>query len=303
MAGAVDLAAVQARNEAAARAAEAPAPDAGQYVVDVTEETFQPEVLDRSFQLPVLILMSSARSPASDQLSTSLEQLARTSNSTWILARIDVDANPRLAQALQVQAVPTVFAVLAGQLVPGFQGALPDEQLREFIAAVHQAGREAGLAVGAAPSESPDGEQVPAPVEEPDDPRFVAAEAALQDGDYPLAAQRYQAILDSEPGNAEAAVALRQVRLFERVESTDPALAARADDAAEDLEAQFAAADLEFARNDAEAAFDRLLRVLRAATGDDRDAARQRLIEYFDLLGPDDPRVAPARRELARTLF
>jgi putative thioredoxin len=219
------------------------------------------------------------------------------------LARVDVDTNPRLAQALQVQAVPTVFAVLAGQLVPGFQGALPDDQLREFIAAVHQAGREAGLAVGAAPPQSPDDEQAPAPVEEPDDPRFVAAEVALQDGDYALAAQRYQAILDSEPGNTEAAVALRQVRLFERIESTDPALAARADTAPEDLQAQLAAADLEFARNDAEAAFDRLLRLLRASTGDDRDAARQRLIEYFDLLGPDDPRVAPARRELARALF
>jgi putative thioredoxin len=303
MAGAVDLAAVQARNEAAARAAEAPAPGAGQYVVDITEETFQPEVLDRSFQLPVLILMSSARSPASEQLSTSLEQLARTGNGSWILARGEGDANPRLAQALQVQAVPTVFAVLAGQLVPGFQGALPDDQLREFIAAVHQAGREAGLAVGAAPPQSPDDEQAQAPVEEPDDPRFVAAEAALQDGDYALAAQRYQAILDSEPGNTEAAVALRQVRLFERIESTDPALAARADTAPEDLQAQLAAADLEFARNDAEAAFDRLLRLLRASTGDDRDAARQRLIEYFDLLGPDDPRVAPARRELARALF
>jgi putative thioredoxin len=100
MAGAVDLAAVQARNEAAARAAEAPAPGAGQYVVDITEETFQPEVLDRSFQLPVLILMSSARSPASEQLSTSLEQLARTGNGSWILARGGGGGKPRMAQAL-----------------------------------------------------------------------------------------------------------------------------------------------------------------------------------------------------------
>jgi putative thioredoxin len=300
MSGAVDLAAVQARNEAAARAAEAPAPAAGQYAVDVTEQTFQPEVLDRSFQLPVLILMTSTRSPASGQLASTLEQLAVTGNGTWILARVDVDANPRLAQALQVQAVPTVLAVLAGQLVPGFQGSLPEDQLREFIAAVLQAAGEAGLATGAAP---PDAAQAPEPVEEPDDPRFVAAEEALQDGDYPLAAQRYQAILDAEPTNAEAAVALRQVRLFERIDSQDPALAARADTAPDDVTAQLAAADLEFARNDAGAAFDRLLRLLRAATGDDRDAARQRLIEYFDLLGPDDPRVAPARRELARALF
>jgi putative thioredoxin len=302
MAGAVDLAAVQARAEAAARAAEAPAPAAGHYVVDVTDESFQPEVLDRSFQLPVLILMTSTRSPASEQLSTALAQLALSSSGSWILARVDVDANPRLAQALQVQAVPTVFAVLGGQLVPGFQGSLPDAQLREFIAAVQQAGRDAGLpAGGAAPAA--EGEQAPQPPEEPDDPRFVAAEAALQDGDYPLAAQRYQAILNAEPGNAEAAVALRQVRLFERVESVDPALAARADGAPDDVEAQLAAADLAFAGNDAQGAFDRLLRVLRVLSGDERDPIRERLIEYFDLLGPDDPRVAPARRELARALF
>ncbi len=303
MAGAVDLAAVQARAEAAARAAEAPAPAAGQYVVDVTEASFQPEVLDRSFQLPVLILMTSARSPASEQLSTSLAQLAQTAGGAWILARVDVDANPRLAQALQVQAVPTVFAVLGGQLVPGFQGSLPDDQLREFIAAVQQAGRDAGLSAAGAPPDAPEGEQAAQPPEEPDDPRFVAAEEALQDGNYPLAAQRYQAILDAEPGNAEAAVALRQVRLFERVDSVDPALAARADGAPDDVEAQLAAADLAFAGNDAEGAFDRLLRVLRALSGDARDPVRERLIEYFDLLGPDDPRVAPARRELARALF
>jgi putative thioredoxin len=293
---------VQARAEAAARAAEAPAPAAGQYVVDVTEASFQPEVLDRSFQLPVLILMTSPRSPASEQLSTSLAQLAVGGGGSWILARVDLDANPRLAQALQVQAVPTVFAVLGGQLVPGFQGSLPDDQLREFIAAVQQAGREAGLPAGGAP-DAAEGEPAPQPPEEPDDPRFVAAEAALQEGDYPLAAERYQAILNAEPGNAEAAVALRQVRLFERVDSVDPALAARADAAPDDVEAQLAAADLAFAGNDAEGAFDRLLRVLRALSGDERDPVRERLIEYFDLLGPDDPRVAPARRELARALF
>lgn len=302
MAGAVDLAAVQARNEAAARAAEAPTPAAGQYVVEVTEESFQTEVLDRSFQLPVLVELAGARSVASEQLSPALDRLAREGSGSWILARVDVDANPRLAQALQVQAVPTVFAVLGGQLVPGFQGALPEDQLREFIAAVQQAGREAGLvAGGAAP---PPGDQpLDEIAEEPDDPRFVAAEDALQDGDFVLAAQRYQAILDAEPANLEAAVALRQVRLFERVESHDPALVERAAAAPDDLEAQLAAADFAFAGNDADAAFARLLALVARTSADERDAVRERLVEYFELLGAEDPRVAPARRELARALF
>jgi putative thioredoxin len=301
MAGAVDLAAIQARAEAARRAAEAPVPGAGQYVVDVTEEGFQTEVLDRSFQLPVLIEMLSARSPASEQLGAQLEQLAIEGNGAWILGRIDIDANPRLAQALQVQAVPTVFAVLSGQLVPGFQGSLPEPQLREFIAAVQQAAREAGLAEAApAGTEEHPPEQ---PVEASDDPRFVAAEQALEQGDYALAARRYQEILDAEPANAQAALALLQVRLFERVESHDPALAARADIAPDDVAAQLAAADLALAGNDVDGALSRLLALLARTAGEDRNAVRERLLEYFDLLGAEDPRVAPARRELARVLF
>jgi putative thioredoxin len=301
MAGAVDLAAIQARAEAAARAAEAPAPGAGQYVVDVTESTFQPEVLDRSFQLPVLVELSSSRAAGSAQLSPLLERLARESGGSWMLARIDVDANPRIAQALQVSAVPTVFAVINGQLLPGFQGVLPDDELREFVRAVLAAGQEAGLAGGTVP----DGDVAPAEAvaEEPDDPRLVAAEDALEQGDYAVAAQRYQEILDAEPANAQVATALRQVRLFERIESLDPALAAGADARPDDLQAQLAAADFAFARNDATGAFDRLLALLARSGAEDRDTIRQRLLEYFELLGSNDPRVPPARRELARVLF
>jgi len=301
MSGAVDLAAIQARAEAAARAAQAPVPGAGQSMVDITEATFQAEVLDRSFQLPVLVELSSSRAAGSAQLSPLLERLATQSGGSWILARIDVDANPRIAQALQVQAVPTVFAVINGQLLPGFQGVLPDEELREFVRAVLAAGQEAGLAGGTVP----DGD-IPPPAavpEEPDDPRLGAAEDALEQGNYALAAQRYQEILDAEPANAEVAMALRQVHLFERIESLDPALAAGADATPDDLQAQLAAADFAFAGNDATAAFDRLLTLLARSGAEERETLRERLLEYFELLGSDDPRIGPARRELARVLF
>jgi putative thioredoxin len=301
MAGAVDLAAVKARNEAASRAAESPPPPAGQYVVEVTEQSFQTDVLDRSFQLPVVIDVRSERSPASQQLSALLEKLAAEADGAWLLARIDIDANMRVAQALQVQAVPTVFAVLGGQLVPGFEGALPEPQLREFLGAVAQAAGEAGLpGAKAVPTEPQSADE---PAEEPDDPRFVAAEEALQQGDYALAAERYQAIIDAEPANTEAAHALGQVRLLERVESLDPDLAARADAAADDVDAQLAAADLAFSAGDADAAFARLTGLLARTSGNDRDTVRERLLELFDLLGADDPRVAPARRDMARVLF
>ncbi|MDT4893120.1 MAG: putative thioredoxin [Pseudonocardiales bacterium] len=303
MSGAVDLAAVQARNEAAARAAEAPPPAPGQSVVHVTEATFQAEVLDRSFQVPVLIEVRSARAPGSEQLSQLLERLAAEANGAWILAVIDVEENPRLIQALQVRAVPTVYAVIGGQLVPGFEGVLPEDQLRDFLDAVAQAGREAGLSAVPPVADDDDDAAEPAAPEEPEDPRFVAAEEALENGDFGLAAQRYQAILDAEPNNTEAALALLQTKLLQRIESVDPDAAARADAAPDDIDAQLAAADLAMAGGDAGGALQRLLGTLGGTTGDDRDRVRARLLQYFDLLGSDDPRVAPARREMARVLF
>jgi len=295
LAGAVDLAEIKARSEAAARAADAPAP--GEHVVEVTEATFQAEVIDRSFQVPVLIDLWADWCEPCKQLSPILEKLANEAAGSWVLAKIDTEANPRIAQALQVQSIPAVYAVIGGQLVPGFQGALPEPQVREFVGAVLSAAQQANLS-GAAPG------GVPAtPDEAPADPRFDAAEQALQDGDFALAAQRYQAILDAEPANAEAALALRQVGLLQRVDKLDASTVARAEAAPDDIEAQLAAADYALASNDAEAAFRRLLAALRRMGSEERDAVRDRLVEYFDILGPDDPRVGPARRELANALF
>jgi putative thioredoxin len=302
LAGAVDLAALKARNEAAARAAEAPAPAATEVVVDVTEATFQTAVLDRSFQVPVLLDLWADWCQPCKQLSPVLEKLARESAGAWVLAKIDVDANPRISQALQVQSIPTVFAVIGGQLVPGFQGALPEAQLREFVQAVLQAGQEAGL-TGAGAAAAPAEGDATEPPAEPEDPRFAAAEAALDAGDYARAAEAYQAILAVEPANTEAQLALGQVRLMQRLEATDPAALQRADAAPDDVDAQLAAADLLLAGNRVEDALKRLLSAIRRLSGDDRDRARERLVEFFELLGPDDPRVAAARRDLTRALF
>ena len=299
MAGAVDLAAVKARSEAAARAAEAPPPSASGVVVDVSEASFQAEVLDRSFQVPVVLDLWAEWCQPCKQLSPVLERLATADGGTWVLAKIDIEANPRLQQALQVQSIPAVFAVIGGQLIPGFQGALPEPQLREFIQAVLQAGVEANLTGAVAPA----AEDEQAPPEAPEDPRFTAAEEALDAGDLDLAVQRYQAILDQEPANADATLALGQVRLMQRLESVDEGAIARADAAPGDVDLQLAAADLSLAGNDVQAALDRLVATVGRVAGDDRDRVRQRLIEFFDLLGPDDPRVPAARRALARALF
>jgi putative thioredoxin len=301
MAGAVDLAAVKARSEAAARAAEAPPPAPGQFIVAVTEADFQTEVLDRSFQLPVVLGITSARAPGADVLMADLEAVAVEAAGAFLLAQIDADDNARIVQALQLRAIPAVFAVIGGQLVPGFEGVPPVDQIQDFVKAVLQAARQAGMpvpdGVGEAEPESPE------EVEEPEDPRFDAAEAALAEGDYALAAERFQAILDVEPANALAALALRQVGLLARVEGTDPQLAARAVGDPDDVAAQLAAADLEFLNDDADATLRRLLDLIARVSAADKETVRTRLLDFFDLLGPDDPRVDPARREMARALF
>ena len=298
MAGAVDLAAVKARSDAAARAAEAPAPAAGSYVVQVTEANFQAEILDRSFQVPVLLVVTSTRAASAAPMVERLEAIATDGQGALVLGKVDADTDMRVVQALQVQAVPTVFAVIGGRLVPGFEGVLPDDQLREFIGAVLQAAAQAGLKGPGMPADEDgtEGEQEPEAPEMPEDPRFDAAEAALADGDYDLARQRFQAILDVEPANSAAALALHQVDLLARVD-------AAGEPAPDDVAGQLAAADLALVGGESEAALRRLLDLLVRTSGDDREAARQRLIEYFELLGPDDPLVGPARREMARALF
>jgi putative thioredoxin len=304
MSGAVDLAAVKARSEAAARAATAPPPSGGQYVIDATEANFQSEVLDRSFQVPVLLDLWAEWCEPCKQLSPILEKLVGESGGSWLLAKIDIEANQRIAQMLQVQSIPTVFAVIGGQRVPGFQGALPEAQVREFITALLQAAQQAGLSgptgePGQPVDEAPDA----AAPQIPEDERFAAAEAALEAGDFAQATERYQAILNSEPANTEAQLALLQVRLLERLAGLPADALDAAAAAPDDVELQLVAADAELADNQIEAAFGRLIGLVRRIRGEERTPVRDRLVEYFELLGPDDPRVAPARRDLANALF
>jgi putative thioredoxin len=298
MAGAVDLAAVKARSEAAARAQAAPSPSAnapvgapGSAVVDVTEATFQAEVLDRSFQVPVVLDLWAEWCGPCKQLSPVLERLAAEGGGSWVLAKVDVDANPALAQALRVQGIPAVKAVWQGQLVAEFSGAIPEEQAREFVTELVRA-----TTGGALPGDAPD-EQVA------EDPRLDAAEAALERGDLAAAEAAYQAILDAEPDHPEAALALRQVQLFRRADEAGPGALAAADAAPDDVSAQTRAADFLLGTGNIEAAFDRLLGVIRRTSGEDRDLARAHLVELFAVVGDDDPRVGAGRRQLMAALF
>ena len=299
MAGAVDLAAVKARSEAAARAqaasppsAAAPAGAPGSAVVDVTEATFQAEVLDRSFQVPVVLDLWAEWCGPCKQLSPVLERLAAEGGGSWVLAKVDVDSNQALAQGLRVQGIPAVKAVWQGQLVAEFSGAIPEEQARQFITELVKA-----TTGGAVPGATPEGD------DGADDPRLDAAEAALERGDLAAAEAAYAAILAEEPDHPEAGLALRQVQLFRRAEEAGPDALAAADAAPDDVAAQTRAADFLLGTGNIEAAFGRLLEVVRRTAGEDRDQARQHLVELFAVVGDEDPRVNAARRQLTLALY
>ncbi|RVW03794.1 tetratricopeptide repeat protein [Rhodococcus xishaensis] len=262
-------------------------------VVDVTEATFQAEVLERSTQVLVIVDLWATWCEPCKQLSPLLEKLAHEGGGNWVLAKVDVDANPGIAQAFGVQSVPTVVALAAGQPLADFAGAQPEPQLRQWIAALQDAvkGKLAGPPSG--------GEPEP----EPEDPRFVAAEDALEKGDYAGAEAAYNLILNSEPGNTQAQAALRQVRFLARADGL-PSDAIEAADAQPDaIEAQFDAADAELYAQRPEAAFDRLVALVRRTGGDDRTRVRTRLLELFELFDPAEPVVVAARRKLASALY
>ncbi len=304
MSGAIDLSVLKTRADPATRRDAQGTPQAGvenTWVLDVTEQSFQTDILERSMQVPVLVDLWASWCGPCKQLSPVLERLAGAAGGAWVLAKVDVDANPRIAQLFGVQSMPTVIAIAAGQPIDAFVGAQPEPQVKQWITGLLDALRDQLPGIRAAEQGAPaaDGQRDA----EPEDPRFTAAEAALAAGEFAAAEAAYQQILGTEPTNEQARSALAQVRFLVRAQAADPAAVATADAAPEDVEAQIAAADAEVADQTPERAFERLLGAVRRLTGEDCERARAHLVELFELFPPDDPRVTSARRALARALF
>ncbi|WP_328493871.1 tetratricopeptide repeat protein [Streptomyces sp. NBC_00414] len=322
MSGVVDLAAVKAAQEAKAKAEQAraeavrqgggavPAVSASSLVIDVDEAGFERDVLQRSTEVPVVIDFWAEWCEPCKQLSPLLERLTVEYNGRFVLAKIDVDANQMLMQQFGIQGIPAVFAVVAGQALPLFQGAAPEAQIRGTLDQLVQVAEErfglTGLTVdqdgaGAGPDEAATAPEIPVG---PYDALLEAAVQALDAGDLGGAVQAYRNVLSDDPGNTEAKLGLAQAELLQRVQGADPQRVRKeAADRPGDVPAQIAAADLDLVGGHVEDALGRLVDTVARTAGDDREAARVRLLELFEVIGADDPRVTAARRALARALF
>ncbi len=308
MTGAVDLSVLKERADAARSRPAAPsgptapvdprvdptrpAPPAVPVVIEVTEATFDSEVLARSEQVLVLVDLWATWCEPCKQLSPILEQLATQANGAWILATIDIDANPRIAQAFGVQSVPTVVAIAAGQPVAAFQGVQPPAQITVWVDEVLA---KVGAQLTGLPAPEP---AEPADVE---DAEMTAAAALLDDGDFEGALAAYQSLVTADPGNVEAASAARNVEFVMRAQSHDPAVVDATGPG--DIEAQFAAADVLLLAQRPDDAFDRLIALVRATSGEQRSQVRTRLLSLFELFDPAEPYVVAARRKLASALY
>ena len=283
MTGAVDLSGLKQR---AQQGSAAGAPGG----VEVTEINFEAEVLVRSGEVPVVVLLWSPRSEASVQLADALAGLAAADNGKWSLATVNVDTAPRVASMFGAEAVPTVVALAAGQPLASFEGSQPPDQLRRWVDSLLAATAGTFGAEAAAEAETVD-------------PALTAARDTLEAGDFVAAAAAYQAILDADPTHAEAKGALRQITFLTRAGDVVPDAQALADAAPDDIDANFAAADAQILSQDVTGAFDRLIGLVKRTAGDERIRVRTRLIELFELFDPADPDVIAGRRNLANALY
>ncbi|GAB3633455.1 tetratricopeptide repeat protein [Microbacterium shaanxiense] len=307
--GAVDLSSLRNRPAPTADAAPAPAGGdgaaSGGFIVDVTDATFG-QIMELSRTVPIVVDLWAEWCGPCKQLSPILEKVVTELAGRVVLAKVDVDANPQLAQSFRAQSIPMVVALIAGQPVPMFTGAVPEEQVRQVFDQLLQVAAQNGVtgSVPGAPADADGADEAEEPQEPPLPPLHAEAFAAIEAGDFPAAITAYEKALAENPRDEDARAGLGQVRLLDRVQGLDLQQARAAAAAAPlDVNAQFAVADLDISGGHVEDAFGRLLDLFAALPSDERAPVRERLVELFGLIGANDPRVIAARNRLSSLLF
>lgn len=301
--GAVDLSGLKSgAPPAGGPGGPAPAAGSGAYSVDLDESNFQTEV-QRSVQVPVVLSFWSRQEPASVQLNASLETLADEFAGKFLFAKVDVDANPQIVQAVGVPGAPLVAVALGGRLAPLAQENIPIDELRQVLDQVVQSAVANGMTGRVEPRSGATGAEEE-PAEPASDPKYAEAEEALATGDLDGAVAAYQRVLQDNPGDEEARTGLARVQLVARTRGVDlhQAREAAAADPG-DVEAQIRVADVDLMGGHVEDAFDRLVSTVARVFGDDRDRVRTHLVELFEIVGHDDPRVRTFRTRLANALY
>lgn len=296
--GAVDLSALVRRANAPAPQAASDGGAAGDALVFEADDTSFQRVLDLSTRVPVVVEFSAPG------LAPALAPIVSSYGGRLALATVDGSTNPQLAQAFQVREVPAVAAVVGGRPVNLFLGIPAEEQIREVLDELLQLAAQNGVTGTIAGAEDAAGADAPAPVEEPLPPYHQEAFDAIARGDYAGAVAAYETAIAQNPRDALAVAGLAQASLLQRLDGVDADAVRRA--AAEnrtDVDAQLAVADLDVSGGHLDDAFDRLIELFPTLPQDGRDAVRRRLLEYFEIAGPDDPRVVAARRRLTSLLY
>jgi len=301
MRGAIDLGALAQSRKAQSVASDALANAPAGVVVDVNEEDFQQKVIDISKTVPVIVDLWAEWCGPCKQLSPLLEKLAAEYKGRFVLAKIDVDANPRLSQMFQVQSIPAVFAVIGESAGPLFQGAIPEVELRQVIEEVLRIAAEQGVN-GTINTEVQE-DVAPVIEEEQIDPRLEAAFNAIEKGDFVAANNSYKEMLNQNPADQVALAGLAQVGLLERASKLNPNDVLQKASDRKDFASQMELADLELMKGNPGAGFSVLINAIKISSGEDRDKLRARLLELFIVVGDSDPEVIKARRDLASALF
>ncbi|TFD78775.1 tetratricopeptide repeat protein [Cryobacterium fucosi] len=312
MRGAVDLSSLVNRPPAAVPGA--PAPGAAPAAVPVPSLTLEGtdanfgEVLELSMTVPVIVDLWAEWCGPCKQLTPILEKLVAEYEGRFVLAKVDVDTNPQLTQAFQAQSIPTVAAVIGGQPVQLFNGAIPEGQVREVLQRVLELAAEHGVTgTAVAPAqagESDEAAEAPAPVEPELPPLHRDAYEAIERGDYAAATALYKTAVAQDPRDQMAIAGLAQVGLLARLHGKTMAdIRAEAAAAPGDLDAQLLVADLDLSGGHIEDAFDRLLTLFPIQDPAGRNRIRERILDLFEVVGQDDPRVAPTRSRLTALLY